>query len=85
MAAAAELTGSVKVAIRPESLRLYPKSGPLSLATGVDTEFRGIDKPVQVRLTSGMTLNAVMDLHIPVTVGDQIQVGVNSTVTAFPP
>ena len=81
---ATELTGSVKVAIRPESLRLYPESGPSSSATVVDSEFRGIYKLIKVRLASGITLNAVMGLHIPVNVGDQVQVGVNSTVTAFP-
>jgi ABC-type sugar transport system ATPase subunit len=84
LASAVELTGSVKVAIRPESLRLYPERGPSSPATVVHSEFRGIYKLIKVRLASGITLNAVMGLHIPVNVGDQVQVGVNSTVTAFP-
>ena len=84
LAGAAELTGPVKVAIRPESLRLYPESGPSTPATVVDSDFRGLYKLVKVRLASGITLNAVMGLHIPVNVGDQVQVGVNTTVTAFP-
>ena len=74
----------MKIAIRPESLRLYPESGPSTPATVVESEFRGIYKQVKVRLASGITLNAVMGLHIPVSVGEQVQVGVNSTVTAFP-
>ena len=78
------ISGPVKVAIRPESLRLHPEDGPSVTATIVDSEFRGIYKVVQVRLASGITLSAAMGLHIPVRVGDQVQVGVNSTVTAFP-
>jgi iron(III) transport system ATP-binding protein len=79
----ADLTGPVKIAIRPESLRLHPDSGPSAPATVVGSEFRGIYKLVKVRLASGITLNAVMGLHISVNVGDDVQVGVNSTVTAF--
>ena len=80
----AELTGPVKIAIRPESLRLHPESGPSAPATVVASEFRGIYKLVKVRLASGIMLNAVIGLHIPVNVGDDVQVGVYSTVTAFP-
>jgi iron(III) transport system ATP-binding protein len=79
----AELTGPVKIAIRPESLRLHPQSGPSVPAVVIASEFRGIYKLVKVQLASGITLNAVMGLHIPVNVGDDVQVGVNSTVTAF--
>ena len=82
--AGAPFTGSVKVAIRPESLRLNPESGPSASATVVDSEFRGLYKLVKVRLTSGITLSAVMGLHIPANVGDQVQIGVNAPVTVFP-
>jgi len=83
LAGSIELTGPVKIAIRSESLRLHPESGPSTPATVVDSEFHGIYKLAKVRLASGITLNAVMGLHIPVNVGDEVQVGVNSTVTAF--
>ena len=78
------LQGPVKVAVRPESLRLYPQAGPTVQAEIVDTQFRGIYRLVRVRLPSGVTLSAVMGLHIPSPVGDVVEVGVNSTVAAFP-
>ena len=83
LAAGASLTGPVKVAVRPETLRLYPESGPSVTAEVVGREFRGIYKLVLVRLPSGIQLSAVMGLHIPVSVGDSIEVGVNSSVSAF--
>jgi iron(III) transport system ATP-binding protein len=76
--------GPVKVAVRPESLRLHPENGPSVAAEVVAREFRGIYKLVTVQLPSGMRLTAVMGLHIPVTVGEQVQVAVNATVSAFP-
>lgn len=78
------LNGPVNVAIRPESLRLHPDSGPSVTAEVVNAQFRGIYKLVKVRLRSGITLTAVMGLHIPVVVGEHVEVAVNSTVAAFP-
>ena len=86
------LHGPVKIAVRPESLRLYSGNGggegpsPESsvAAEVVNIEFRGIYKLVYVRLPSGLTLSAVMGLHIPVTVGESIEAAVNSSVSAFP-
>ncbi|MEE8519295.1 MAG: ABC transporter ATP-binding protein [Dehalococcoidia bacterium] len=82
------LTGRVKVTVRPESLRLDSSNGsgasPSVPAEVVNVEFRGIYKLVYVRLPSGLTLSAVMGLHIPVTVGESVQAAVNSSVSAFP-
>jgi hypothetical protein len=50
----------------------------------VDSESRDIYKLIKVRLASGITLNTLTGLHIPVSVGNQVQIGVNSTITAFP-
>ena len=76
--------GPVKVAVRPETLRLHPEDGPSVTAEVVGLEFRGIYKFVKVRLPSGLVLSAVMGLHIPVDVGERVQVAVNSAVAAFP-
>ena len=82
----AGLTGPVKVAVRPETLRLHPdpEDGPSVTAEVVGREFHGIYKLVTLRLPSGTTLSAVMGLHVPATVGESVQVGVNSFVSAFP-
>jgi iron(III) transport system ATP-binding protein len=80
----ASLSGQVKIAVRPETLRLYPDSGPSISAEVIGREFRGIYKLVSVRLPSGIQLSAVMGLHIPVSVGDSVEVGVNSSVSGFP-
>ena len=76
--------GPVKVAVRPETLRLHPEDGPSVTAEVVGREFHGIYKLVTLRLPSGTTLSAVMGLHVPATVGESVQVGVNSFVSAFP-
>ncbi|MDA1036146.1 MAG: ABC transporter ATP-binding protein, partial [Chloroflexi bacterium] len=78
------MNGPVKVAVRPESIRLNPESGPSVTGEVVDREFRGIYQLVRVRLPSGVVLTAVMGLHIPVGIGTTVPVGVNSTVAAFP-
>ena len=78
------LNGPVKVAVRPESIRLNPSAGPSVTGQLVDREFRGIYQLVHVQLPSGMMLTAVMGLHIPVEIGGPVPVGVNSTVAAFP-
>ncbi len=82
----AALDGPVKVAVRPETLRLHPEpgDGPSVAAEVVGREFHGVYKLVTLRLVSGTTLSAVMGLHIPATVGDTVRVGVNSFVSAFP-
>ena len=82
----AAIHGPVKIAVRPETLRLHPdpKDGPSVAAEVVGREFHGIYKLVTLRLGSGTTLSAVMGLHIPATVGETVQVGVNSFVSAFP-
>jgi iron(III) transport system ATP-binding protein len=80
----ARLNGPVKVAVRPESIRLNPDAGSSVLAQAVDREFRGIYQLVHVRLPSGVVLTAVMGLHIPVEIGGPVPIGVNSTVAAFP-
>ena len=82
----AAVNGPVKIAVRPETLRLHPEDedGPSVAAEVVGREFHGIYKLVTLRLPSGTTLSAVMGLHIPATVGDTVQVGVNSFVSAFP-
>ena len=82
----AALEGPVKVAVRPETLRLHPEpeDGPSVAAEVVGREFHGIYKLVTLRLPSGTTLSAVMGLHVPATVGETVQVGVNSFVSAFP-
>ena len=77
-------TGHVKVAVRPETLRLHPEEGYSVAAEVVSREFRGVYKVVKVRLPSGLQISAVMGLHIPAAVGDLVQVAVNSTVAAFP-
>jgi len=75
--------GPVKIAVRPESLRLHPEEGPTVSAEVVGREFRGIYKLIKVRLDSGTQLSSVMGLHIPVAVGDRVEIAVNSTVSAF--
>ena len=77
------LNGPVKVAVRPESIRLNPDSGPSIVGEVIDREFRGIYQLVHVRLPSGMPMTAVMGLHIPVDIGASVPIGVNSTVAAF--
>ena len=79
-----QVSGPVNVAVRPESIRLNPDSGPSVTGEVVDREFRGIYQLVHVRLPSGFVLSAVMGLHIPAEVGMTVPVGVNSTVAAFP-
>ena len=76
--------GPVKIAVRPESVRLHPDSGTSVSAEVVGLEFRGIYKLVRVRLPSGITLSAVMGVHIPAPVGETVQVAVNAPVSAFP-
>jgi iron(III) transport system ATP-binding protein len=78
------VAGHVKVAVRPETLRLHPEEGHSVAAEVMSREFRGIYKVVRIRLPSGLQLSAVMGLHIPSAVGDTVQVAVNSTVAAFP-
>ena len=70
--------------MRPETLRLHPEDGHSVTAEVVGREFHGIYKLVTLRLPSGTTLSAVMGLHVPATVGESVQVGVNSFVSAFP-
>ena len=77
-------TGPVRVAVRPETVRLHPEDGASVEAVVVSREFHGIYKIVTLRLPSGARLSAVMGLHIPATVGETVRVGVNSFVSAFP-
>jgi iron(III) transport system ATP-binding protein len=74
----------VNIVIRPESIRLNNDSNESVMARIISVEFRGTYKTVELALPSGQTLTSIMGIHIDATVGAEVPVSVNSTVSAFP-
>ena len=74
----------VNIVIRPESIRLNNDSNESVMARIISVEFRGTYKTVELALPSGQLLTSIMGIHIDATVGAEVPVSVNSTVSAFP-
>ena len=81
---AAAPDGPVKIAVRPETARLRPASGPTVEAEVTAVEFRGIYKAVFLRLDSGAEIVSNVGPGTPAEAGERLRIGVNSPVAAFP-
>ena len=75
--------GPVTVAIRPQTIRLEPAAHPGVTAEVISREFHGTYKDIKLRLPSGAVVRAIMGLHIPADVGDQVTATVNSYVSVY--